>query len=197
MINRAPRGYLFPSRGLRQGDPLSPYLFLMRAKGLSIAKVERNGVLQGVSVCQNTPPIHHLLFDDDCLIFARARKKDCAAIMNILKFYKIVSGQQVNLHKSAACFSRNVRGHMQDQLATLLGVERVHRHEKYLGLSTFVGRNRGICFTHIKERLWKKLQDWKEKILSAAGNELHVKVVAQAIPLYTMYLLSFPQIFLL
>lgn len=75
---------------------------------------------------------------------------------------------------------------MQDQLVALLGVEQVKRHEKYLGLFTFVGRNSGMCFSYIKGRLWKKLQGWKEKMLSAAEKELLVKVVAQAIPLYTM-----------
>lgn len=56
-------------------------------------------------------------------------------------------------------------------MAALLGVELVTRHEKYLGLPTIVGKNRQACFGLIKERLWKRLQSWKGKLLSVAGKE--------------------------
>lgn len=80
-------------------------------------------------------------------------------------------------------------------MVDLFDVNMVDRHEKYLGLSTFVGCNRGVCFSYIKERLWKKLQGWKGKYLSAAGKELLVKVVAQAILLYSVYCYLLPKYF--
>ena len=59
-----------PSRGLRQGDPLSPYLFLLVAEGLSamLKGAEERGELEGVSVCRAAPQVSHLLFADDSLL---------------------------------------------------------------------------------------------------------------------------------
>ena len=64
LINGEPHGNIQPSRGLRQGDPLSPYLFLLCAEGLHslIKKAESNGDMQGVSLCRGGPKITHLFF---------------------------------------------------------------------------------------------------------------------------------------
>ena len=67
-----------PQRGLRQGDPLSPYLFLLCAEGFSalLSQAEREGNLKGVKVCQRAPSVSHLLFADDSLILFRANGGD-------------------------------------------------------------------------------------------------------------------------
>ena len=71
LINGEPRGTIIPTRGLRQGDPISPYLFLLCAKGLStmIKRKERLGGLRGISVRRGAPSISHLFFADDSIIF--------------------------------------------------------------------------------------------------------------------------------
>ena len=57
---------------------------------------------------------------------------------------------------------------------------------KYLGLPGYMGRSKARLFAYLKERVWKKIQGWKEKLLSKAGKEKLIKVVAQAIPSYAM-----------
>ena len=153
--NGIPRGYLHPSKGLRQGDPLSSYLFLLCVEGLSalIAKNEREGLIQGISICSGASHNTNLLFANDSFLFAIVTMDECHQILLILRRYEVALGQMINLHKSEVSFSRNVKRNMHDSITFKLGVTRVTRHDIYLGLPTFVGRNRGQCFNFIKEHL--------------------------------------------
>jgi hypothetical protein len=95
-------GPIHPGRGLRQGDPLSPYLFILVAEGLTalINKAVANGELHGVKICRGAPSVFHLLFADDCFIFFRSNLSETRKLMEILKTYEDASGQEVNLSKS-------------------------------------------------------------------------------------------------
>jgi len=64
----------------------------------------------------------------------------------------------------------------------------------YLGLPTQIGRRKVDCFTYIKEKVWKRIQGWKESMLSRAGKEVLIKAVAQAIPTYVMGVVELPVI---
>ena len=78
LINEVSQGCIFPSRGLRQGDPLSPYLFLLCAKGLTglIGEVVKNKKLSGISISRGCPTITHLLFIDDSVIYCKANGQE-------------------------------------------------------------------------------------------------------------------------
>jgi hypothetical protein len=97
---------IHPQRGLRQGDPLSPYLFLLCAEGFSalLSQAEQEGRLQGVKVCQRAPSMSHLLFADDSLILFRAKGEDAQELQRILDLYEESSGQMINKEKSAIMF---------------------------------------------------------------------------------------------
>ena len=100
---------IVPTRGLRQGDPLSPYLFLLVAEGLSamLKGAEERGELEGVKVCKEAPVISHLLFTDDSLILMHAIKKNADCLIDILNRYCVNSGQKVSEAKSSIYFSSN------------------------------------------------------------------------------------------
>jgi hypothetical protein len=74
LINGKPFGHICPSRGIRQGDPLSPYLFILCAEGLStlLHKAEREGKITGLPIAKGGTKINHLFFADDSLLFCRA-----------------------------------------------------------------------------------------------------------------------------
>lgn len=86
LLNGQPHGFIVPERGLCQGNPLSPYLFLLVIEGLHglLKKAKAEGSIRGVPFCQSGPQISHLLFADDSLIFCRASISECQKIQSIL-----------------------------------------------------------------------------------------------------------------
>jgi hypothetical protein len=100
---------IIPSRGLWQGDPLSPFLFLLCAEGFSslLNAAEREGKLQGVTICENAPSITQLLFADDSLLLLKVVEENVSHLQNVLQLYEECSGQIVNKGKSAVLFSKN------------------------------------------------------------------------------------------
>ncbi|XP_062014693.1 uncharacterized protein LOC133731307 [Rosa rugosa] len=188
LINGNPTGFILPTRGIRQGDPLSPYLFILCAEGLSalISSAVQTGTIRGLTMSPSAPTIHHLLFADDSFLFREASIRECQAFKNILSIYARASGQKNNLEKSSVVFSGNVGLQLRTHLASILGVKCVKEHGLYLGLPIHVGHEKTAIFAYLKERLTKKLISWRSKILSAGGKELLIKVVAQALPNYVM-----------
>lgn len=89
-------------RGIRQGDPLSPYLFFMVVEGLSclIQKAEERGELEGIKICRGAPMVSHLLFAYDSLILMHAYKRNADCLREMLDRYCENSGQLLSEHKS-------------------------------------------------------------------------------------------------
>ncbi|KAA3464886.1 reverse transcriptase [Gossypium australe] len=82
------------TRGLRQGDPLSPYLFLFCGEGLSalMRMACQEGKITGAKVCRGSPSITHLMFADDCILFGEVSNRGVDALRNILQEYEVCSG---------------------------------------------------------------------------------------------------------
>ena len=118
LVNGEPCGNCTPKRVFRQGDPLSPYLFFLCAKGLHslLQQAESSGASKGVSLCSAAPKISHLFFADDSLLFCRVNSQECTHILDILKQYEEASGQQINRGKTQLFFSPNTETVMQEKI---------------------------------------------------------------------------------
>jgi hypothetical protein len=116
-----------PGRGLRQGDPLSPYLFILCAEGLSslISRAETTYDLTGTAICRGAPRVTHLLFADDCFLFFKACERQAQTTKNILSLYEAASGQSISLPKSEIYYSRNVSNVLKQSITATMGVQAV------------------------------------------------------------------------
>jgi hypothetical protein len=143
-----------PTRGLRQGDPLSPYLFLLCAEGLSSLFLyeEEVGGIDGVRVCRNAPSVSHILFADDSLILMRADMKTATSLQQLIDTYFANSGQMVSLAKSSV-FSPNTNALLRSEICEALHIDTEALSDKYLGLPALVGADRSDCFKHFIDRI--------------------------------------------
>jgi hypothetical protein len=130
-----------PTRGIRQGDTISPYLFLLCAEGLSclLKTVGPMHLARGVRVGVHAPWISHLLFADDCIVFSEASQRGAARLQHVLDVYSRGSGQMVNRDKSTVFFSSNCDESVKQIVRQELHIDTVALSDRYLGLPTAVG----------------------------------------------------------
>jgi hypothetical protein len=185
---------IHPTSGLRQGDPLSPYLFLFVADGLSkvLHHETANDGIEGMRVCRRAPVISHLLFADDSLLFFRANGQQAERIKVALERYCRGTGQSINYDKCSILFNAKQEDSVMDEVNTGLNIHRVTFEAKYLGLPTPEGRMKADRFKAITKRLSKRCNMWDERCLSAGGKDVLIKSVAQAIPVYVMSVFLLP-----
>lgn len=184
---------LNPKRGPRQGDPLSPYLFIIIAYDLSRmvnASVD-NRVLRGLKLARSCPTLSHCPFADDYVFFIKATKDNCTTLREILDKYCLASGQLVNLEKSCTFFSENTLVDVNVECGQALGIGNVESPGKYLGLPILWGRSKTEALAFVRDKLKNKIQGWKQILLSRGGREVLIKTVANAIPTFPMSCFKF------
>ncbi|KAK6117950.1 hypothetical protein DH2020_048313 [Rehmannia glutinosa] len=158
-----------------------------------LTKAEKEGRIKGVRICRGAPTVSHLLFADDTMIFCEATSESAKCIKDILRLYSKASGQEINFQKSTIVFTENIDEIEKLQIQSILQVQMVDKHDKYLGLSGIVGRSKKECFAQLRDRVWNRLQGYNEKLLSRAGKEILVKSAVQAIPTFAMSCFLLPK----
>ena len=120
----------------------------------------------------------HLFFANDSLLFCKAKEQECHALVNILNRYEEASRQKINTDKSLIFFSPNTPQELRENILNILSPMQNSKHNKYLGLSSIIGRSKAQVFAEVKDKVAKKLAGWKGKLLSIGGREILIKVVA-------------------
>ncbi|XP_013635272.1 PREDICTED: uncharacterized protein LOC106340996 [Brassica oleracea var. oleracea] len=194
LVNGTAQGKVNPSRGIRQGDPLSPYLFILCSEVLSglLKKAQKTGEVAGVKVARGCPAINHLLFADDTMIFSRTDPRSCKALISILRKYETASGQFINLDKSAITFSAKTPGATKRRVRDELHILSEGGLGRYLGLPEHFGRRKRDIFTALIDRIRQRSHSWTTRFLSGAGKLILLKSVLTALPTYTMSCFKLP-----
>ncbi|XP_042988748.1 uncharacterized protein LOC122316282 [Carya illinoinensis] len=185
LLNGEPQPFFKPTRGLRQGDPLSPYLFILCTEALSwsLHKVEKKRSISSVPMGKGPTRISHLFFVDDSLIFCKANSLEWSRLMGILNQYECASGQVLNKEKSSIYFSKNTPEEKNKRaILQIAGVKAIGTYERYLGLPSMVGRKKSAAFHGLINRIWARVTNWKTNCLSIAGKEEMVDII-KSIPI--------------
>ncbi|XP_071727348.1 uncharacterized protein [Rutidosis leptorrhynchoides] len=126
LVNGSPTNEFKLERGVRQGDPLSHFLFILAAEGLNVLTkmAVQNNVFKGVEVGQNKVPISHLQYADDMIFFGQWNENNLCNLMKLLKCFELSSGLKVNYHKSilyGVCVEKSVTEYMARKLRCNVG----------------------------------------------------------------------------
>ncbi|KAL6566436.1 hypothetical protein OROGR_002051 [Orobanche gracilis] len=172
-------------RGLRQGDPMAPFLFLIVAEGLSglmRAAVDR-GIFNGFKVGDDQQLISHLQYADDTLLVGDYSDTNIKAMKSILKCFELASGLKINFNKSNL-IGVNVDANDMGAAVQKLNCKAGNLQFKYLGIPIGANPNRVSTWNPIIESFKKKLSCWKQKLLSFGGRLTLINAVLSALPIY-------------
>ena len=130
LINGAPNGHIRLIGGIRQGDPISPFLFLICSKGLHglLTQLVVRGDIHGFSISRRSPTLTHLLFANDSLLFCRSNVDECEKVLEVLHVYEQSSGQQINKAKTTVFFSKSTKEEERQRIKNILGVEEIRSY---------------------------------------------------------------------
>ncbi|KAL5565119.1 hypothetical protein UlMin_028283 [Ulmus minor] len=184
---------LFPKCGLRQGDPLSPYLFILCMKVLSrlINKKVADGLISGFKISRHSPTLHYLFFADDVFLMGKCSVNEAFYFKECLDDFCRWSGQSFNALKSNIFFNPAASRRTTGLITAMMGFSHIASNSTYLGLPLFrTGRNKDFNF--LVEQLDSKFARWKARTLSKAKKLILIKSIALTVPTYSMQTVKIP-----
>ena len=196
LFNGSPAGFFPSSKGLRQGDPLSPYLFVIGMEALSClinSAVEGNYFARSrIAVGRGEDlVISHLLYADDTLIFCQANIEQLKYLSWILMWFEALSSLKINLNKSEIIPIGTVDN--VEELASELGCKVGSFPTLYLGLPLGAKHKALGVWDLIEERFRKRLAYWKIQYISKGGRATLIRSTLSSLPIYYLSLFRMPQ----
>lgn len=178
----------------RQGDPLSPYLFIIAEEVLSqnITQMVSRGLITPLSVQPGYDQVFHLFFADDIWLFMRASTKSIKALQLLLLKYQNASGQHFNIAKSHLFLGR-MQPRSKKKISSLTGMSESKFPTTYLGVPLFQGAPKRRFFLPLLDSVRKRLCGWKGKWLSFAGRLVLIKHVLASILVHCFLALPVPR----
>ncbi|XP_011101787.1 uncharacterized protein LOC105179848 [Sesamum indicum] len=184
-LNGNPHGFFTGARGLRQGDPLSPYLFVLVMQVLHLGflqLIEQDRQFKYHWKCEPAK-VFQLGFADDLLLFSRADLESINVLKMGLDRFAEWSGLRLNVQKSHVIISRSVQG-WKNQILEAMGFQEGQLPMRYLGLPLLSSR---LSISDCQPLLLKidaRINGWEGLSLSYAGRIQIIKSVLSALSLY-------------
>ncbi|XP_048503164.1 uncharacterized protein LOC125498892 [Beta vulgaris subsp. vulgaris] len=193
LVNGEPSQTIFPSAGLRQGDPLSSYIFILCMEVLSrnLTHLQNMKELEGLKIARTAPKISHLFFADDALFFFKAQPKNCWTIKNVLSTFCEKSGEMINFEKSHVIFSPNTPIKFTKIMRKPLGVQVKGKIGNYLGCPMEIDGRSSASFNEITTKTVNKILSWKFSRLSPAAKLILINTILTSLAshIVSIYLL--------
>ena len=194
LINGSPTKPFKMERGLRQGDPLSPFLFVLMAEVLHrmLLKAVNLGLIRGLLVGKDRIQLSHLQFADDTLIFCEAEEQYLQSIKELFLSFQSFSGLCVNYSKSGLL----VLGKDEEwslRMEQLMECRRIQLPFTYLGIPLGANTRKAASWQHVLDKVQQRLKSWKSSSLSKAGRLVMIKSVLNSLPIYYLSLFKVPR----
>ncbi|XP_071688580.1 uncharacterized protein [Rutidosis leptorrhynchoides] len=193
LVNGSPTKEFNLGRGVMQGDPLSPFLFIIAAEGLNwMAKsAVSNGRFFGVEIGKDKIPLSHLQYADDTIFFGKWSFENLENLMKLLKCFELCSGLKVNYNKSKL-FGVGVDKEEVRDMSNLFGCNIGTFPMTYLGLPIGANVKKLSNWKPVIDKFVKRLLDWKARTISFGGRLTLVYAVLNSLPLYYFSLYRAP-----
>jgi hypothetical protein len=178
LVNGAPTKPFYPSRGIRQGDPLTPFLFILMMEGLirTIKEATSEGVIKGLQPHKAIPPTMHKKFVDDTMLHGIATVKEATAYKEILDNFAEASGTKFN-HSKSMIFFFNTHIDVQRNLTNILGFKRKTLPTKYLGVPLTDKVGKKSTWENMINKRQDRVKIWTYQALKFVGMLVLTKVV--------------------
>ncbi|XP_026445198.1 uncharacterized protein LOC113345731 [Papaver somniferum] len=165
LVNSNPEGYFSIDRGLRQGDPLSPLIFVLIEDVLSrnITKLFREGAMTTMVSRKGISPTH-LFFADDIMIYCKGNMKSLRSLVALLGYYQRAYGQTVSRAKSKIYYGGGSL-RRRATISEFLGMPIATFPDRYLGVKVMPGAVKYHHIANVVDKIKDQLAGWKGMML--------------------------------
>ncbi|KAJ0818578.1 putative RNA-directed DNA polymerase [Helianthus annuus] len=194
LVNGSPTSEFKFKRGLRQGDPLSPFLFIiaMEVINMLLKRAMDLGLFKGFKLPNDGPVISHLCYADDVLFIGEWSYQNVVVLNRLLRWLSLLSGLKINRRK-CLLFGIGAEASEVNQFASIIRCGAGFLPFTYLGVPIGVNMKRAKFWEPVLDRFKSKLSKWKARYLSFAGRMTLIKSVLGSLPSYFLSIYAAPK----